>query len=117
MHQSPIFHLETKIKNFDKYIQKYISGNISKVHRNLKIHLEDECYNLVKFLYQAIFTKGNIRSKNLTDMLVTLSLIDHLLDEAKEEKNINPKKLETSISQMVEIKNMTRAWRESHEQK
>lgn len=117
MHQSPIFHLETTIKNFDKYIQKYISNNISKVHRNLKIHLEDECYNLVKNLYEAVFTKGNIRSKNLVEMLITLSLIDHLLEQTKSVPSINKKKIEIAISQLVEIKNMTRAWKEGHEAK
>jgi len=117
MHQNPVFHLETAIKNFDRYIQKHISNNISKVHRNLKIHLEDECYNLDKYLYEAIFTKGNVRLKNLVEMLVTLSLIDHLLEQAKEEKSISRKKLEVAISQLVEIKNMTRAWKEGHENK
>ena len=109
MHQSSIFHLETAIKDFDKYIIMYISSNIPKVRRNLKIHLEDECYNLVRYLYEAIYTKGNIRAKNITEMLVICSLI--------EDKNINKKKLENSIFKLTEIKNMTRGWKESHEQK
>lgn len=117
MHQSSIFHLETAIKDFDKYIIMYISNNIPKVRRNLKIHLEDECYNLVRYLYEAIYTKGNIRAKNITEMLVICSLIDHFLEQLKEDKNLNKKKLENSIFKLTEIKNMTRGWKESHEQK
>lgn len=64
-----------------------------------------------------LIIRGNVRLKNLVEMLVTLSLIDHLLEQAKEEKSISRKKLEVAISQLVEIKNMTRAWKEGHENK
>lgn len=115
MHQDNNFRLENKIKEFDSYIQTYITNNIPKVHRSRKIHIEDESYNLIRNLYEAIYTKGNIRAKCINEMLVTVSLIDHLLDQIKQETSVEKKKIENAIFKLAEIKNMVKGWKITHE--
>ncbi len=109
------FHLQKYIEEFNSYIHKYISNNISKIHRNTKIHLEDECYNLVRNLYYGMATKGNIRSKYLVDMAVTVGLIDYLLGQLQEEKNIESKKIEKAIGKLAIIKTSINGWRNTNE--
>lgn len=115
MHHDNNFRLENRIKEFDCYVSTFISNNIPKVHRSRKIHLEDECYNLIKYLYEAIYTKGNIRAKCLNEMLVTVSLLDHLLEQVKQETSVDKKKIENAISKLAEIKNMIKGWKATHE--
>lgn len=115
MHHDNNFRLENKIKEFTSYVENYITNNIPKVHRSRKIHLEDECYNLIKYLYEAIYTKGNIRAKRINEMLVTVSLIDHLLEQVKQDSSVEKKKLENAIFKLAEIKNMIKGWKVAHD--
>ena len=107
------FQIENKIKNLVAYIEKYIVCSIPKVHCNLRIHLEDECYNLVKYLYEAVWTKGNIRVKNITAILVTVSLLDYLLDEVKNLNCVPNKKIDNSLSLLTDIKILVQGWKKS----
>lgn len=115
MHEDKDFKLYTKILQYDKYIRKYVVVNIPKVHRDLRIRLLDESYNLIRYLYEAEYTKGNIRLKNITEMLVTLSLLDFLTTEILEVSKNNNKYIEKSINLLTEIKNMTYSWRKNPE--
>ena len=109
------FHLQKYIEEFNTYVHQYLSNNISKVHRNTKIHLDDECYNLIKNLYYSMATKGNIRSKYLVDMLVTVGLIDYLLGQLNSEKGIEKKKIEKAIGKLAIIKTSISGWRNTNE--
>lgn len=113
MHHSNDFQIENKIKSLSAYINKYIVCSIPKVHCNIRIHLEDECYNLVRYLYEAIWTKGNIRAKNITEMLVSISLIDNLLDQVKEFNCVPNKKIDNSFSLLTDIKILVQGWKKS----
>lgn len=113
MHYSSDFQIENKIKNLVSYIDKYIVCTIPKVHCNLKIHLEDECYNLVRFLYEAVWTKGNIRVKNITEILVVISLIDHLLEQVKNLNCVTNKKIDSALSLLTDIKILVQGWKKS----
>lgn len=113
MHYSSDFQIENKIKNLVTYIDKYIICTIPKVHCSLKIHLEDECYNLVRFLYEAVWTKGNIRVKNITEILVVISLIDHLLEQVKNLNCVTNKKIDSALSLLTDIKILVQGWKKS----
>jgi len=115
MHEDKSFKLYNKVLQYDKYIRKYIVINIPKVHRDLKIRLVDESYNLVRYLYQAEYNKGNIRMKNIVEMIVTLSMLDFVTTEIAEIETINKKYIEKSIGLLTEIKNMTYSWRKNPE--
>lgn len=115
MHEDKSFKLYNKILQYDKYIRKNIVPTIPKVHRDLKIRLVDESYNLIRYLHQAEYTKGNIRIKNITEMLVTISMLDFVISEIMEIASINKKHVESSIRLLAEIKNMTYSWRKNPE--
>lgn len=115
MHEDKSFRLYNKVLQYDKYIRRNILPTIPKVHRDLKIRLVDESYNLVRYLHEAEYTKGNIRVKNITEMLVTISMLDFITNEISEITSINKKHIESSIRLLTEIKNMTYSWRKNPE--
>lgn len=115
MKNSSGFQVENKIKAFVKYVDTHISVSVPKVHCNLRIHLQDECYNLIRNLYEAIWTKGNIRLKNITEMLVSISLLDYYIDLVGDIKCVPKKKIETSISLLTDIKILVQGWRKNCE--
>ena len=62
------FKLYQEIIKYDKYIRRYVAPVIPSVHRDLKIHLLDESYNLERGLLEAQYTRGNIRMKHMIDI-------------------------------------------------
>ena len=115
MHEDKGFKLYNKVLQYNKYVRKYIIHTIPKVHRDLKIKLLDESYNLMRYLFEAEFTKGNIRVKNITEMLVTISMIDFITSGLFDIKETNKKHLESSVRLLTEIKNMTYSWKRNPE--
>ncbi len=115
MHNDKGFNLYNKVIKYDQYIRKYVAISIPNVHRDLRIRLLDENYNLIRYLHEAEYTKGNIRLKNITEMLVTLSMLDLISSELLEICKDNKKHIETSIGLLTEIKNMTYSWRKNPE--
>ena len=115
MHTNSNFKLYTEIIRYAKYVRRYVAANIPAVHRDIKIHLLDEIYNLKRFLIEAQYTKGNIRIKNITEMIVSISMIDILTDELLELCSNNKKNIVKSIEILTSIKNMTFAWRNNPE--
>ena len=116
MHENKEFKLYNKVIRYDKYLRKYIATVIPNVYRDIRIHLLDESYNLIRYLFEAEFTKGNIRMKNITEMLVTLSMLDMLSTELMDIlKGANKKHVETSIGMLTEVKNMVYSWRKNVE--
>jgi len=117
MPEEKSFKLYNKVLQYNKYIRKYILISIPKIHRDLKIRMADESYNLTRYLYEAEFTKGNIRLKNINEMLVTISMLDFITTELLDIKDVNKKHLESSIRLLTEIKNMSYAWHNNPEPK
>lgn len=115
MHNNKDFNLYTRVVNYDKYLRINIASCIPNIHRDLRIHLLDESYSLVRTLYEAEYTKGNIRLKNITEMLVIISMLDFISAELLEYCSSNRKKIIKSIEMLTEIKNMTYSWRKNPE--
>ena len=104
------FKMFNKAGMLDRYIRHDIIPTIPSVHRDLRIHLQDESYNLIKLLLSASFNKGNIRNKYINDLIITISLVDYLLGEISEVNN-SKKKCLTAIKMLSDIKNMVYAWK------
>lgn len=104
------FTLYNKIRDFNSYIRLNIANDIPSVHRDIRIHLLDECYNLISLLFCAVYNKGNIRLKYLNDMRVKISLIDFLISEMQDNKIIKNKTLNVAISKLATIKNIVYGW-------
>ena len=100
------FVLYNKIIYYDKYVRRYLPSVIPSVYRDLRIHLFDENYNLIKYLYKVSYTKGNIKNKYITEMLVTISLIDYLLSTILDFCPKGKKYITKSIGMLTEIKNI-----------
>jgi len=111
------FSLYTKINDFNNYIRKYIVNDIPNIHRDIRIHLLDECFNLTKNMLYASYNKGNIRMKYLIELKVNISVIDILIGNIREFKNINNKYLNTAIIKLSEIKDIIYGWIINEEKK
>lgn len=111
------FNIYNKILDYTIYLNQYIVSNIPNVHRDLRIHLLDETHFLAKNMFYAIYNKGNIRMKYLTDIQVNISILDMLTTELKHYKCISSQKITSSISKLSEIKNIIYAWKLNEEKK
>ena len=111
MQKSNNFIIYNLVLNYEKYIRKYVLNKIPNNHRDLRIHLMDENYNLVKYLYYAIYNKGNIRTKYITDLLISLSLLDYILSLIMTVTPENKKYIITSLEYLANIKNMVFTWK------
>lgn len=111
------FNLYNKISDYNNYIRVNIFPSIPAVYRDFRIHLADESFNLAKMMFYAVYTKGNIRMKHLTDMQVTISILDMLSTQIIN-FNCAPKtKVVSSLKKLEEIKNITYAWINNEEKK
>ena len=104
------FNLYNKIIDFSKYVRTYILITIPIIHRDVKIHLADEIYNLSKLLFLAVYNKGNVRMKYLVEMQATISCIDMLSTTIIDLKCCSIKKVKVSLKKLEEIKNIIYAW-------
>lgn len=115
MHKNSNFTLYSEVIKYERYVRQYVVGQIASVHRDLRIHLLDEIYKLERYLMEAQFTRGNIRIKNITEMIVTISMIDILCSEIVEFCPKSKKYMTKSFEMLTKIKNMTFAWRNNPE--
>lgn len=111
MNENKDFILLKKVNILNDYINEYVICLIPNVHRDVRIHLLDELYNLQKYLYEAIYNNGNIRNKYITEMIVSTSLIDNLFRSILKYNKKNEKHIINSIGYLTDIKNMTYAWK------
>lgn len=109
------FTLYNEIIKYDRYVRKYVANNIPNIYRDLRIHLLDEIYSLKKNLLYAQCNKGNIRIKYITEMIVNISMLDLISDDINEYCPKIKKYIQTSISELTIIRNMTYAWRNNPE--
>lgn len=104
------FNLYNKIIDYSKYVRTNILITIPIIHRDVKIHLADETYNLSKLLFLAVYNKGNVRMKYLIELQATLSCIDMLSTTIIDLKCCSIKKVKVSLKKLEEIKNIIYAW-------
>lgn len=104
------FNLYNKIIDYSKYVRTNILVTIPIIHRDVKIHLADETYNLSKLLFLAVYNKGNVRMKYLIELQATLSCIDMLSTTIIDLKCCSIKKVKVSLKKLEEIKNIIYAW-------
>ena len=104
------FNLYNKIIDYSKYVRTNILITIPIIHRDVKIHLADEAYNLSKLLFLAVYNKGNVRMKYLIELQATLSCIDMLSNTIIDLKCCSIKKVKVSLKKLEEIKNIIYAW-------
>lgn len=104
------FNLYNKIIDYSKYVRTNILITIPIIHRDVKIHLADEIYNLSKLLFLAVYNKGNVRMKYLIELQATLSCIDMLSTTIIDLKCCSIKKVKVSLKKLEEIKNIIYAW-------
>lgn len=55
-----VFKLMDKIKIYDLYVRKYVINDIPKIYNDIRIHIFDELFELVKNVKLSSLTKGNI---------------------------------------------------------
>ena len=116
MHQDCEFKIYNNINNYDAYVRKYVTPLIPAVYRDLRIRYLDEIYHLISLIYYAAYNRGNIRRKYIVDILVSISLLDHLSRRLLEDLAKARKYLVKSIGMLTHIKNMCYAWRSSNEE-
>ena len=73
------FKIYNKAVSYNNYIRTYVVPTIPSIHRDLRIHLLDESYNLIKTIMYASYNKGNIRNKYLNEVCVIICMNDYLL--------------------------------------
>lgn len=111
------FTIYNKILDYNQYVRTYIANTIPNNHRDIRIHLLDEIYNLAKNMFYAIYNKGNIRMKHIVEMQVNISLIDMLVRQLQELKCTPKNHIDSSIKKLSDIKNITYAWKYNEEEK
>ena len=84
MHENKEFKLYVEILNYSRYIRKYVLVGIPNVHRDLRIHLMDEINSLIRNLVSAESTKGNIRMKYITEMIINIKLLDIISSDIRD---------------------------------
>lgn len=117
MNENKVFGLYAKVSDCNNYIKKYIVVNIPNIHRDIRIHLLDECFNLYKNMLYATYNKGNIRMKYLIEIRVNLSLIDILIGNIKEFHCISNKYINNCSNKLNDVKNIIYGWIINEEKK
>ena len=104
------FNIYSKMRDFNNYIRCNIANNIPSVHRDMRIHLLDECYSMFSLLFGAVYNKGNVRMKYLNDLRIKLSLIDLLVNDIHDLKVVKNRSVNVTISKLAVLKNIVYGW-------
>lgn len=115
MHENKEFKLYGEILNYSRYIGQYVLCNIPNVHRDLRIHLMDEVNSLIRNLVSAESTKGNIRMKYITEMIINIKMLDIISSDIRDFCPESKKQINKSIAILARIKNMTYRWQQNPE--
>lgn len=111
------FKLYKLSRDFYGYTRKYLIINIPKVHADLRIHIMDETYNLIKNILFSSVNEGNIRRKYLKECKVNISMIEMILEELNTFKYIKTSKFMTANHKLSDIKNYIYGWYTNEENK
>lgn len=104
MHENNEFKLYTETLRYSKYIRQYVLANIPNVHRDLRIHLMDEVNSLIRNLVSAESTKGNIRMKYITEMIINIKMLDIISSDIRDFCPESKKHINKSIAILAKIK-------------
>jgi len=115
MHENKEFKLYVEILNYSRYIRKYVLCNIPNVHRDLRIHLMDEVNSLIRNLVSAESTKGNIRMKYITEMIINIKMLDIISSDIRDFCPESKKHINKSVAILAKLKNMTYGWQQNPE--
>lgn len=115
MHENKEFKLYVEILNYSRYIRKYVLCNIPNVHRDLRIHLMDEVNSLIRNLVSAESTKGNIRMKYITEMIINIKMLDIISSDIRDFCPESKKHINKSVAILATLKNMTYGWQQNPE--
>ena len=99
----------------EEYVRLHIANTIPNIHRDLRIHLLDECYELERAIIWASHTRGNIRRKWLCELHVRLSLIDNSLQKLHKIQHVDARRLEICGKKLSELKTIAYAWSENEQ--
>ncbi len=109
------FILYNKEKRLYLYAEKYIFGNVPKVHLALKIKLENSLFNIIELTIKANINRGNIRKKYINDLLCEIYLADFYIGMFRTKKIIETKRYNSFLNALGEIKKLTLGWIKSEE--
>lgn len=105
------YNIYNNARKLDLYIDEFIAILIPKVHANVRHELQDESFNLVKNIYYAYLTSGNIRKKYVIEACVSVAMINHLLYKLVDLKVIKMNNLIKVSNYLSEVKSPLFGWR------
>ncbi len=111
------YKLLEAIEDFRRYSRQYVANNIPNVHRDIRIHLNEESYKLAESAIFAAQTVGNIRRKYIVDMCTRISLLNLMIGEMRDLGVIDKKRLNALIGKLSHIKECVFGWRFNEEAK
>ena len=115
LYENKEFKLYVEILNYSRYIRKYVLCNIPNVHRDLRIHLMDEVNSLIRNSVSAESTKGNIRMKYITEMIINIKMLDIISSDIRDFCPESKKHINKSVAILAKLKNMTYGWQQNPE--
>ena len=104
------FKLLSKLEIYDIYVRKYIINCIPKIYNDIRIHILDENYDLIRNVKLSSITKGNIRIKHLVNTLINISMLDYLFNSLSILKVGDARKISSSLSKLTDLKNIIYVW-------
>ena len=110
MDENKQYTLYNKMIDFKSYIRNYVVINIPNIHKDIRIHLMDECYKILDNLFHASYNKGNIRMKYLIEMKCNLSMIDVLITDINNLKCVKDSYVKSMIGKITDIKTIIYGW-------
>ena len=105
------FYIRSKMIELDKYIRKFLVNSIPSNNRDLRIHLLDELYSMIKNLHYAIANNKNIRIKSITDTLISISMIDYIFESLNKCDSVNQLHLRKATEKLLDLRNMIKSWK------
>ena len=104
MDENKQYTLYNKMIDFKSYIRNYVVINIPNIHKDIRIHLMDECYKILDNLFHASYNKGNIRMK------YNLSMIDVMITDINNLKCVKDSYVKSMIGKITDIKTIIYGW-------
>lgn len=101
---SNTFRILDMANDLEEYIRLHIANTIPNIHRDLRIHILNECYELECAIVRSGRTRGNIRQKWLVEITVLLTLIDNSLQKLHRIQNVDARRLEVCARMLADLK-------------
>jgi len=75
----------------------------------------DEVNSLIRNLVSAESTKGNIRMKYITEMIINIKMLDIISSDIRDFCPESKKHINKSVAILAKLKNMTYGWQQNPE--